>query len=357
MSIFLNEENKQYNKVYTNLSAYAYAIIVSDMRMYSSYNNQNNITNFLNQIILNYADDSNVSITTSSQLKQNRLAKYLNLQGFNNAQIDQIKQQIYRAFEEEQYDLNTTYENGIQIRFRLNKETFEFLELKDDEIAKYQSLSLYLKTIFEEYALLPNYKRERVVYSKFTKTIETALIHKTCLTITCINNIKDDNSKYIKIRMKPYKICTDETGTLNYVVGLTSLLTDDFQMKEMKPGTIRLSNIKNVVETTSYNGFISKNNIEILEKIALNPSEQTNQGVKTIRVKFDEEGLRLLTVIRNNKPHDFKQISENEFEFLTTEFRAEHYFWKFQEHVQIIEPASLKKRFEEISKSILNLYK
>lgn len=341
MGFELNFDLKQH----INLSTECWNCLYSDIRSFSTTSRPLKMNGLLNLIIANYWQDADASISLRLQDMRDRLEKTL------PAKSDAIKQLL--AVEEKRLIERNSYSHkGTGKQFLINKEQKDILEDSLDEKYYDGKAGKYLHALFEEYAKLPYYKRERIVFDKTVKEIESAIRNKYIL------KVKTDK---LNFEVRPYKLIKDTDNTYNYLVGYSVIPSDSASKPAI--ASFRLSRISHITKM-----FNSRAELSYMEE------EEIDNAIKErgvaylvgkpacIKVKLSPVGVNLYSVILQGRPSFVKTAASpddngwTEYEFYCTERQAMNYFTRLGKHAVIIEPITLKEDMINSFKDALRNY-
>lgn len=221
------------------------------------------------------------------------------------------------------------------IQFNLNKKNLEnyysFLAEKKIEVE-----AEYFRNIFFYYAQQSKKSRELFIFKNITEKIMCAVENKKKIIVT----FADGTKKIIS----PYYMASSELELKNY------LFSYDEEEEKFKNFTLR--NIKAVYVTEKK--IYDKENEFVREVIEnFDPFLSYN---KTVKVRFTEEGLKILKTVKTYRPKLLKQ-EENICVFQCSELQGKRYFSAFWNEAEILEPLELRNWFGERSKKMAEIYK
>lgn len=221
------------------------------------------------------------------------------------------------------------------IQFNLNKKNLEnyysfLIENKIEVEAE------YFRNIFLYYAQQSKKSRELFIFKDIAEKIMMAIEDKKKIIIT----FADESRKIIS----PYYMASSELELKNY------LFSYDEDEKKFKNITLR--NIKAVYITDKkiYDG-----EMDFVRKVIENFDPFLSYK-KNITVKFTEEGLRILKVLKTYRPKLLEQ-KENICVFQCSEQQGKRYFSYFWNEAEILEPIELRNWFKEKAEKIFNIYR
>lgn len=221
------------------------------------------------------------------------------------------------------------------IQFNLNKKNLEnyysFLAEKNIEVE-----AEYFRNIFLYYAQQSKKSRELFIFKNIVDKIIYAIENKKKIIVTFV----DESQKTIS----PYYMSSSELELKNY------LFSYDEEEEKFKNFTLR--NIKTVYITSKK---IYDKEMNFVHEVIENFDPFFSYG-KYITVKFTDEGLKILNVIKTYRPKLLEQKG-NVCKFQCSELQGKRYFSYFWNEVEILEPEGLRLWFKEKAKKVFEIYK
>lgn len=226
-----------------------------------------------------------------------------------------------------------------------------------------QFIPKYLQLLFEEYASLPMYEREKICFKDTYEDLNKAIQNKQWVDIVLKKHYNTRTQKYEeqKFFLRPYKILPDKMQTYAYFVGLA-----DGKEKNDPSQTccFRLSRIKEVTRHNWAKSSIKKDEEARIKKEILEKEVQYLSGngdPETIKVRFTKAGLDGLERHIFQRPYfDRKSVVKNgnfyEVEFKCTAQQAHNYLFKFDSNACILEPQILHDNFQKRYAGSYNVY-
>ncbi len=334
MEFVINEENR----ITLNLSLYAFNILNDDLLIFFDENKQTKST-IINKIFINYYLDARASIKSYGDALSQKFSEILNETLDKNKQYSVIQCLVDHKKKESMDEINS-YPKGKSLNIKFNKHAREKI-LKSEEADNYKGcLSHYIKAIVEEYARLPFYQREKIIYKDKFKLIEEAINDKKQVKITVASNKNFD--------IIPYKITTDKLYMFNYIVGyypdnesVVSYRISRAEITPLRKGGVIKGKKKEMIEDK-----ISKYDIPFLT---------SQESDETICVELDKRGISKYNTQLHMRPmYDKKE--GNKYYFSTSENQILFYFLKFGNSAKVLEPKSLADEFKAFYKSALKNY-
>ena len=338
------------NKLRIPLSAYAAQIIENDCLAFSQKK-----TTLINSVIINYYQYATCSISLRLKDFRNELkdcfSKETTSEEFIEGLVDARAKKL-SAF----YSQKRPAEVNWQIT--LNKRVKEFLTQDTytcEERYYGQRPGRYVRSLLEEYAQLPYYRREEIVYKEIFDSINIGIKGLYILNLT---NVKGSH-----ISIRPYSIETDPLSMYHYLVGYSIPSTDLSDESEAKyPAqvlSIRISRLVNAEIQYFQSGKISDSEALQIKKELQQKSVQFVSGKSSdIKVRLTDAGIRKYETQLHLRPNTIGKdpYDDHIYFFECTEAQILYYFFSFGKDAMIIEPRSLSEKFSIDYKEALQQY-
>lgn len=326
----------------------AYAIIKSDVLLFSTDSRKQTFNGLLNTIILNYSGKSSADIDLQIKHLENFFDKHKNFD--SKLRKNMIKEYLDKLIEEKLRPVH-----GISKKFTVSSEARAKLEAVPSlMLLYYDYYGKYLSRLYIDYASLDLNQRERIIFYDYYKKIEDSINSHSLLMIATGNIIS-----YVR----PYILTIDSSTHYNYLIGFSRLKDEKLESLH----SFRISRIKSIhiVESSEGEGVLNdfeetlaKNNIisKGAAHIAFEPTE--------ITVKMTRRGVELYATIAQNRPKvkRIRKVDEEEnsywiYEFCCSEFQAKNYFMRLGKEAVIQTPESLRLDLYNEFSSLTKLYK
>lgn len=364
-----------------NLSENAWLTIREDIKNFYESEEKESFSGFLNRIFRNFYQKADASISLRSIEKKEELKKLYSsdeFSFFDSKTIDTFIEKYTQVYENELQEKALSYSSGKGEKFRINKENVNILK-DSPEGGYYEGLiRLYLKAIYEEYVLKPQYIREQIFFSDTFSVIQNAILKEKKIKISLLSKTTVNEKKQYtrKFYVSPYKVVCNETNSFNYLIGYSEEIKETDTIDESgrktrtstvgpkNPACFRLSRIEKADIMVSMGAHISKEHISELEKMLIErtPMFMASEPIK-IKVEFTKKGLEAFRRQLYMRPTSYTVSKDNKYlyTFFCTEVQAINYFFKFGWDARIIEPAELRekfiRRYENSLKSYLGMSK
>lgn len=346
-----------------NLSAYAWNIIEDDISNFYLDNNKPSFAGFLNTIFYNFYHNANAAIS------QRYITRYDELQElFSSSEFKNFKQEDKDIYIDKMLDvylveliekaMNHEKTPGGR-KFRVNKVNTQILRNSTESIHYNDNIGNYLKAIYEEYALLPSYKREQIFFKENVDKINNAIGSKRKLKLSIMRK-RHTNKEGFYFRtfyVTPHKIVQDKTNSYNYLIGYSEELLTDGKTTLKQPVSFRISRLDRINIMSSMKAFISKDDLHALEKEVEDKGVQFLAGeLIDVIVKFNPKGFEAYERQLYLRPTIYKKIDSDTYHFKTTFIQAQNYFFKIGRDIEVLEPVSLRESFINRYKTALEVY-
>lgn len=364
MGFFLEDSFAEELKQHLNLSDSARLVIDEDIREFDP--DHESFSGFLNTIFLNFYQEAEASIWLRKQAKLEELNSVFANSDF--AQMDPKAKTLFIQksivlYQDELLEKAHAYPKGrgqkIHQKFRINKEMLDVIKGSNEYAFYDNTIGEYLKAIYEEYALLPRYRREAIYFKDTIDIVKQAITHETKIKIAQFSksNVAQTKRYSNQFYLTPYKIVQDATYSFNYILAYSERINkqpDPNEINETRlgnPTTFRVSRIAKITEITSMGGHISKENKEHLDKLL---AERTAAYLATppedIVVLFSEKGLDSFRNQIYMRPLDYeigekKADGSAEIVFHCSDIQAMNYLFKLGREIEVLSPETLRQKF------------
>lgn len=321
-------------KIRLNLSSLALSVIEQDQMTFRAKSR----THFLNQIFLRAYTGSDASIAAHlGHLHDHYQQLFQDLQLSDKSREDVID----RLLQEEKSTLIHRHTNYSCARspfaHKLTQSAVNAL-MDASEESTYYSPPQYFKAVVEDYCRQSAAKRERIYFSDFFTTMQSAIDRQQQLDITC-----HDGSRY---KVHPYQLLTDQQSSYHYLVCYAR--TKDQTIKEKTPYSFRINQLTSV-RCTEAHSFLSQDDRDKLDDAVLHKGVPFfMQPSMSIKVQLTPRGVRQLKRHATLRPQQSAPPEGDVYTFQCTSIQAEYYFTKLGADAKILEPASLRTRFARL---------
>lgn len=310
------------------LSFTTYYTLLNDMYTFNfiKENGDPNQNNFYNTLISSYYNNLKSRYNEINDYIFNELYSHIK----DKNKISKIANSLNTKINEIYHsDFNYKYHN-FDIYIYPTKDTASMYDEIENNELKIESMSEFIRNLFNEYAKAPSYERESCLYLNHIIKIKKAISNQNVIIIR--------NTRDAEIHLKPFSIIPSREETYNYIVGIT------VNNKSNVNFSIKLSKIKSVTILKQYFSF----NQEELENFKFQLQDgpeflcnETNHAI----IKFSKEGVKKFKACYKDRPVPTNINDETgEYIFDTDLNKLYLYLLQFGRHAKVIEPIELKNK-------------
>lgn len=320
-------------KIKVRLSNISYMELENDMQLFNFYkpNGTLNKNKFYNKVIKGMF--SNFKITTNLitdvLIKENKKN--------DNNQLYSLALRINEEISSHRFsDKSFYHQNDIYIQ--ITNETREMYKEIELNYLVNNTLSEFIRNLFNEYLCMPQFEREQCLFWNEYKTlIEAKDLNREII----ISTIHEKN-----IRIRLLILSSAEAKSFIYAVGYMVTENGNF------PISIKLSEITSIVMTNKYYE-ISDDEQEYLLKLLGTGIEHIGRTIENIIVKFDEEGFNYFAKDVFGPAAEYNE--ENELcTFICDEDKMFEYLKQYGKHAKVISPITLKDKLKKFYIEAIN---
>lgn len=349
------------------LSPSAYSVIIKDKSIFEtslSPNGSVSMSSFLTSIF-----DS--AYIASLKYKTDDNYKYIGiplLNAFVQWQIEEIDDSLDDKSKEiiKSYLISKLYakyektktENAVRVRLSICRDLYDTLSSDDlyYENKVYSStLRRFLKAVYEDYALLSDCERERLLFADNIIKINEVIKQNGSRYYSFIYAYSNMHSREKRrIRLIPYRIVSDEYKMYNYLVCLSD---EKGAGKEFKADSYRISRLSglSIAEKLSQKEYSSVTEYERLKEVhvksvkhLLSDPRFGSDESDISKVYLTEKGVEMFGKILYQRPilkGNEKPKPNAVNEFISPPIQVKYYFNKFGKDGVILSPSD---SFEEM---------
>ncbi len=303
-------------KIKVNLDKKSLTSIINDMQAFKVLKKDGSINKnkFLNLLFENYYQDYQ-NITNKAIEKANLIMQKYNI---NNPNLSHdLANGLYEAefmSSEDYFDKSLTF-------YLDNHNEFIFNSINSG--IYYQSASSYFRNLINHYLLLPEYKRECVIYRKNVDIINEAIKNNTRLTIELEKRV---------FEFAPYKITSTKEELYSYLIGYD----------KDKIEAIHIYKIINVMAINKPTDF-TKEQIEILDLNIEKGAQFAENNLCEATIELTKRGIKLFNQRYLHRPTPTK-IDGYRYTFYCSFTQLFFYFIAFCGEIKVITPKYLGKK-------------
>ncbi len=344
------------NKQRLSLSHSAYWILMNDQGIFLPEETGEQPTSLLiNRIFERFKDLAESSVALMLQNQKQALSKALEELPDKDAAVN-----LLLAREEDR--LSGERSKRLQpkdhtLTLRIHKENLKYLLSEEGQAegpGYRDNVGLYFKAVLEEYAQLPQYRREQIFYRQTREQLQLALEEKKLLKLVLRSRGRrgEVSANHI-LYMKPLGLQQDSERLYNYLVGYVCASREG----PWNLGSVRLTSVLECIKQERTVSLTLQQQRDAQMRIR-DLGVQYLAGEATaqqIRVRLTPEGQRRYQIIRHLRPRVLQQ-DQQVYTFYCTLRQAETYFFQFGHHARVLEPESLAQLLQRRYASALRQY-
>ena len=301
------------------------AILLKDIERFEFYKKDGSLNKneFYNTLIINYYEQyENSQSNIYSHIKKT-IKDRSDLSDFD---ISDIASEILKYIDTNTYQLDRQ-KYDVSISFKPTKKSSNDIEYIQNCLLSNSTLSNYFRNMFASYVLLPQDKREKIIFKKNFEIIDEALNSHRKIYFTTINSSKTHI-------VSPVNIANSKEELFNYLLCI----------KDNLPYSYRISRIKQIkilnedVDRHAEYDYIFDNMIKYGPQFAY----EVNKEIKRIKVKFTDRGKEMYKRIYLHRPA-VTEIDGNIYYFDCSRNQAYQYFARFGSNALVLEPQDLRE--------------
>lgn len=294
-------------------------ILLKDMELFEFYKKDHtlNKNDFLNTLIVNYYDSYQ---SKSNEMFEN-IKEILSQNIIKKQQLETAAYDLIHYIDTKTYQLESV-KLDVVISLKPTKKSSQIITYIQQCLLQGSTMSNYFRNMLASYTLLPQDKREQIIFKEQYEIITEAIKNKHKIYFTT----KKNENKHIA---SPYALTNSKEELFNYV------LTE----YKGKPFTFRLSRIKKIIIQKESSTF-SQDNIMIFEKMLKYGPQFTILRNEEICVVLSEKGQEMYKNIYIHRPKPIR-IEEDRYYFDCSRNQITQYFFRFGKHAYIESPRDL----------------
>lgn len=252
-----------------------------------------------------------------------------------NLELGAIGNRLFSYYaNKEVYRTPDKIEKGEIIQFNLSKQNEEMYikVLQEHDILVEAE---YMRNVLFTYINNPRYLREEMLFSENFQLVREAIEQKKKINVKYHKKVKT---------VDPYFLKVADRENRSYLFG--------YSEEEEDYRCYRISEIENIMISKKER---EERDIEYIQGVYENFDPFHSYG-KYVKVQFTNRGKELLKRAIQNRPKVLKR-EENIYQFQCDEKLAQIYFSQFLKEVEILEPKTLRKWFQEEFQKCCEVYK
>ncbi len=303
-------------KIKVNLDKKSLTSIINDMQVFKVLKKDGSINKnkFMNLLFENYYQDYQ-SVTNKAVEKANLIMQKYNINNPNlSHDLANGLYEIEFMSSDDHFDKSLTF-------YLDNHNEFIFNSINSG--IYYQSASSYFRNLINHYLLLPEYKRECVIYRKNVDIINEAIKNNTRLNIELEKRV---------FEFAPYKITSTKEELYSYLIGYD----------KDKIEAIHIYKIINVMAINKPTYF-TKKQIEILDLNIEKGAQFAENNLCEATIELTKRGIKLFNQRYLHRPIPTK-IDGYRYTFYCSFTQLFFYFIAFCGEIKVITPKYLGKK-------------
>ena len=323
------------------------SILLKDMERFEFYKKDGSLNKneFYNTLIVNYYE----------QYEENQSAIFAHVKeavkersSLSESSISEIAADILQYVDVRTYQLDKE-KYDVAIAMKPTKKSLDDIEYIQNYLLGNSTLSNYFRNMFASYALLPQDKRETIIFKPTFELVKEAIEKQRKIYYTTIN------SKNPHV-VSPYAISNSKEELFNYLL---------CQFIDI-PYSFRMSRIRQV-KILNESAELAEENIVFLDRMnRYGPqfSYETRMPQVPIVVRLTEKGQKQFKAMYLHRPQPCK-IEDDVYYFDCSRAQAFQYFSRLGSNAMVLQPAELiedlhrfysyaERKYRKIDKAIRN---
>ena len=298
-------------------------ILLKDMERFEFYKKDGSLNKneFYNTLIVNYYEQFEES--QSNLFSHIREAIKEKAEVSHNA-INEIAADILQYVDVRTYQLDKE-KYDVAIAMKPTKKSMDDIDYIQDYLLRDSTLSNYFRNMFASYALLPQDKRETIIFRQNVELIREAIEKKRKIYFTTINY----DSPHI---VSPYAIANSKEELFNYLICQYKDIPYSFRMSRIRKAKILNESIDSMEEMTSI--------FDKMAKYGPQFSYEVKKAHQPIVVRLTERGQKQFKAMYLHRPMPCK-IENDVYYFDCSRSQAFQYFSRLGSNALVLEPAEL----------------
>lgn len=310
-------------------------ILLKDMELFEFYKADMvlNKNSFLNLLIINYFETYHKNNSEFFDYIQNILEKEILCK---SSVVEEIAHNILQYSQSKDLRLDKS-KKDFSFSLKPTKKSSQIIGYIQDCLLQRTTMSKYFRNMFASYCMLPQDKREEIIFREKFETIRTAIEQKRKIYF----NLKNKTLKY---EVSPFIISNSKEELFNY------LLACD---KE-KVYSFRISRIENII-VLNENGFFDDKDKEKFSKMIKYGPQFADFVDDEICVRLTNYGKTMFEKMYVHRPIPVR-VEEDRYYFDCSSNQVLQYFFRFGKHAYIESPKSLTDEIQYMFRSANRLY-
>ena len=299
------------------------AILLKDMERFEFFKKDYSLNKneFYNTLIINYYEQYEEN---QSDIFSHITETIRDRSDLKDQDVSDIAANILQYVDLRTYQLDRQ-RYDVSISMKPTKKSADDIEYIQNCLLGNSTLSNYFRNMFASYSLLPQDKREMIIFKQNFDLIRQAIENDRKIYFTTINN----DSPHI---VSPYTIANSKEELFNYLLCKYNSF----------PYSFRISRIKQI-KILNESRDLTDNIIEVFDRMArFGPqfSYEVKKPHVPIKVKFTERGLRQYRSMYLHRPQYYK-VEDDIYYFDCSRSQAFQYFSRLGSNAMVLEPKDL----------------
>lgn len=309
------------NKIYIPKSVNS--IFLKDMERFEIFKKDGSLNKneFYNTLIMNYYQSYQESQSRLfDDIKETVIAKA----GCSISLANDIASDILLSFDERTFHLDDQ-KLDVTLSMKPTARSAATIDLIQDHYVKGTTLSAYFRNMFASYSLLPQDKRERIIFKQNFDLVEEAIAQGKRIYFTTTGK----DTPHIA---SPYSICNSKEELFNYLLAQYNDLPYSFRMG-------RIRNVTILNEAAS----VSDRNIAVFKRMEKGGPQfayDLKEHPDEIIVRLSERGQKMYRSMYLHRPA-YTKIDGDLYHFDCSLQQAYQYFSRFGRNAMVMSPKEL----------------
>ena len=300
--------------------------LINDAELFEFYRNDGsvNLNGFLKELIVNYFEQYRKD---NDALLNNMLEELTSVKSLKSKDASVLAEKIITTYINNRE--NTSGKSSV-ITLTVSGESYNIVQIIENNLLKDNSLSGYIKDMFLSYLSIPRNKREEIIFRQTYEAISKAIAESRVLSFTSTNSPKQGT-----VYVEPYLIATSKEEQFSYLLCHGHRYDLDH--------TFRISRLRNVFITSD--GFErNKQTEEKLTQIGIRHPRSASPDIHAV-IQMTERGKQMYKMIVKNRP-SVTEIKGNRYHFDWPQQQLADYFRRFGKEAVALRPKSLKTKLQ-----------
>ena len=302
-------------------------ILKKDMELFEFYKKDGSLNrnDFYNRLIVNYYE----TYQRHNEVLFAKIRKALS-DSVPERDVEDLSYKILQLSEDSLERLDSGRKD-VTISIKPTKNSSSIFRFIEDTLIRNETLSGYFRDLLASYSLLPQDKRERIIFKENFDALEKAIVsHRKVYFHTAANETMHIAS--------PYVIQDSKEELFNYLLCEYKDAPYSFRISRMKK-VIVLDEASSINETT-------KHYLDMMRKNGPQFAYDTRRDTSLIKVRLTKRGEEMFRKIYLHRPSPVAKEGDL-YIFDCSAGQAYQYFSRFSRNAVILEPNSL---YEDLKK-------